>query len=203
MVVETQKNTTLYLVLTTLIDAIIQEKPTKATPNRKLFDFLNVSSDEVTKIRYKSVAEIPVLLLLEKLKPPPLVVDFVALRYLKIFQRSNQGWKLLANSDALSAALQAVYFGSSKGVKEKIVREVAKNGWHRAEGAAQKLLGRNLNKQEVFWLVNSYVKDRGSQSSSSEHELMRMAHEYLTLEEAREVERLILEFRQEWDRTLD
>jgi len=203
MTIETQKNTTLYLILTTLVDAITQEKPTKAAQRRTPFDFLNVSNEEATKIRYKSVAEIPVLLLLEKLKPPPLVVDFVALRYLKIFQRSNQGWKLLSNSDALSAALKVVYFGASKGVKERIVREVAKNGWHRAEEASQKLLGRNLNRKEVFLLVTSYVKDRGSQSSSSEDELMRMAHEYLTIDDAREVERLILEFRKEWDRTSD
>lgn len=181
---------TLQSILAVLVDATV--RPSGTMPHDEL--------------KYHCVAEVPVLLLLKKLRPPQPTVDFVALRYLDIFTKSNKGrgfLKLLINSDALSAACRVVELGASRATTEKVILTAAEYGWLRVEKMILKLLGRNPNAKEIFGIVNAYVSDLGRRATHNEQEMLRMAYEYLTTQEANEVAELLKEFGRKWDNAVD
>ncbi len=127
------------------------------------------------------------------------VVNFATERYLMLYTKGRKLNHLFRNSDALRMAIKTAGLGASKATAERVVREAAKFGWNiAAQNLAKLILGRDLNAQEVTWLVDAYIEDRACQSDETERELVLLARKHLSKEKATLVEKRLEEFKKEF-----
>lgn len=140
-----------------------------------------------------------VLLILKKKELSRTVIDFVADRYLGIYQKGCRLHLILRNSDALRAAIGVVGLGASPKVIEKVVKEAAKFGYIEAVvSLTQNSLHRDPSENEVFYLVHAYIDDKACQSDGTEKQLNDLARKYLSSEQAAYIQATLEKFNEDF-----
>ena len=134
----------------------------------------------------------------DQLRPSQVVVDALVRDCLKRYKSTCRRIKrfpinYFADSDALILAAKLTDYGASSRTIEIVVMQMTKHGWLWAEEVARSNLHRGLTRQEVFWLVESYVTSIG-RSENTEKNLRELANEYLNSEDRGEVSRMLQEF---------
>ncbi|MEK7066066.1 MAG: hypothetical protein AAB965_00670 [Patescibacteria group bacterium] len=120
-------------------------------------------------------------IILEKVRPPEDVIDFVAERLLKIFQQ-NEGKKY----GTLYRAIETVRLGASRITTEKVLQESIRHGDMNIctgpdpDNLFKRLLKRNLNAEEVVWLVDFYTKDGVAYNEWVYNVLREFTRDYIT-----------------------
>lgn len=131
-------------------------------------------------------------------------VDWIVNRHIEKYQKSLGRGRFLEDTDPLSDVLALIYCGASKEVIEKVIGLCVRKGWYgRTEGMCRDLLGRDLNPEEIHALVDAYVNNRASRSTTQEEYLIDLAERCLDAEGARAVRMKVDGFIAEWNRHTD
>jgi hypothetical protein len=112
---------------------------------------------------------------------------------------------LFTRVDILSLALELSKFpGIKHGCSVRLVHEAACAGFHgRFPELPKRLLGRDMNGEDVIALIDSYVSNAASQCSSDEEKLIQWATACLPEVQAEEQIERIKAFKREWSRHVD
>lgn len=165
------------LVLKNVIKVLLTEPPGKC----------ETREDTIALIHTRDAGFNAVGRILSEMKVPPSIVDFAIRICLKKAQTEHFA---SVGGEALSVAGGYMAYGASDEVKNKVILEMARQGWYgRIERLTREYLSRDLTAEEARLLVSVYLKDTASLSTDAEECLLAIARRCLSVNEAEKVEK--------------